>query len=229
MEKTRLIVEYLVAGTLIMISMTFFCLSYLEINLSCLIKYSSELKSPFINPVIVSTIFIAAAYAIGIVAEFFGERCFEWLLVKIKKDRVTKFIEMNSKIIENDPLFEHFTNKPEVDWDVEILKECIGKMRFSIMCNSPALYADISAQINRFRLIRVLFVVEIIFLIAVLKRLIIYFSVDYILITLIILASAWINYKAIKSRFGRYCRAVERSYLISKLNQCLHQEKKEAD
>lgn len=90
MEKTKLIVEYLVAGILIMLSMMFLCLSFVDINLSCILKSSSDLTSPLINPAIVSTIFIAVAYAIGIVAEYIGDKLFEWLLDKIKKKRVIK-------------------------------------------------------------------------------------------------------------------------------------------
>lgn len=94
------------------------------------------------------------------------------------------------------------------------------------MCNLPALYPEISAQINRFRLIRVLFVVEIILLIAFLNQLKSHISAMNIIITIIIIASACINYGAIDSRFHRYCRAVERSYYISKLK---NQEKWRVD
>ncbi len=213
MEKTKLIVEYLVAGTLIMVSMLILYWSYVGIDFTKFSNYINGLKFPFKISVIVSTIFIAAAYALGIVAEFLGEKCFEWRLNQIKKKRVIEFIEENDSFIRNDPIFKNFQLKDKKKWNCDKLKGCIGKMRFCVMSKNSLLYADISAQINRLRLIRVLFIVEMILLFAVLKKLYLQPKIYLIFITLTIFAITVINIFAIFSRFGRYCRSVERSFL----------------
>jgi hypothetical protein len=103
------------------------------------------------------------------------------------------------------------------------LADCIGKMRFYVMGHSERLYTDISDQISRFRVIRALVWVELILLFAVYNRLSydpseLWTAVKWFIIIILI-----VNFFAIYSRFGRYCRAVERSYLILLIDQSVEQ------
>jgi hypothetical protein len=87
-------------------------------------------------------------------------------------------------------------------------------MRFYVMNHSPSLSAEISAQISRFRLIRALFLVEVILLVAVMRLVRGNPSNLWSAALLMIAVIALANYYAVRSRFGRYCRAVERSYKV---------------
>jgi len=77
------------------------------------------------------------------------------------------------------------------------------------------LYREVETQINRLRLVRVLFFVEVLLSIALAVRLMIAGWSWATLAWLEILAIlALLNFDAVQYRFRMYCRAVERSYKV---------------
>jgi hypothetical protein len=172
-----------------------------------------------------ATVFLAVAYAIGIVMEYLGELYCEWWFNKVKRDRVEKFYRQNQATLKEGPIrFLELDPSPNQTQDTsqdkspqkhKDTKEYIGEMRFFVMRSSALLYADITAQISRLRLIRVLPIAEIILLIAILGQIPKAQSPAlWVTAVALLIAIFGINILAIRSRFGRYCRAVERSYLI---------------
>jgi hypothetical protein len=102
---------------------------------------------------------------------------------------------------------------------LDSLAACVGKMRFYVMNHSALLYADIAAQISRFRLIRVLFLAEAIVILAIIGQLRFGFSPFLIVMFGLVFFIAYANFLAIRSRFNRYCRAIERSYTVLMIGQ----------
>ncbi|MCI0489164.1 MAG: hypothetical protein L0229_21435, partial [Blastocatellia bacterium] len=95
---------------------------------------------------------------------------------------------------------------------------CIGEMRFYVMMKDSTLYAEIDSQISRFRLVRILFLVELILFIAIIWQW--HRGLGFILKCSVPLAIiAFFNLIAIGARFNRYCRAVERTYKAIMLDQ----------
>ncbi len=219
MDTTKLIVEYLVAGSLIVISTFFSISSWFPSDIKSLLT-SPFLQQPvFMNSAILAPVFIALAYGVGIVSEYVGERAFEWLLDRIKKRRMPKYVSDNEVALYDDPILGSFANQPSKERDLDGLAACVGKMRFYVMNHSALLYADIAAQISRFRLIRVLFLAEGIVVLAIIGQLRFGFSPFLIVMFGLVVFIAYANFLAIRSRFNRYCRAVERSYSVLMFGQ----------
>ena len=214
MDTTKLIVEYLVAGTLMLVSTLFAMTSWFPNDVKRILTSSAQQQTTFANPVIFATIFIALAYGIGIVSEYIAEQIFEGLLDNTKKKRMSEYVSTHETIMKDSPILGSFAKQPKEKRNLDDLASCVGKMRFFVMNHSALLYADIAAQISRFRLIRVLFLAEAIAFIAIIGQvrygLTLFWFVAFALI--IFITSA--NYMAVRSRFNRYCRAVERSYMV---------------
>ncbi len=161
MDKPKLILEYLIAGTLTIIAIYFLGTSLLPLlekgqdngilsNINSNISFSN-------NPVIVSTVFLALAYSLGIVMEFIGKATFEWWLNKIKKDKMEEFLvdllNTDKNLLICSPILKGFADQEPDEWVRKKLAECIGKMRFSVMSKNTELYKEIATQISLFRLI----------------------------------------------------------------------------
>ncbi len=214
MDTTKLIVEYLVAGTLMVVSTLFAITSWFPNDIRRILTSSTQQQTTFANPVILTTIFIALAYGVGIVSEYIAEQIFEWLLDSTKKRRMFDYVSTHETVMKNSPILGSFARQPKEKRNLDGLASCIGKMRFFVMNHSAPLYADIAAQISRFRLIRVLFLVEAIAFVAIIGQLRYGLTLFWFVTFALIIAIASANYMAIRSRFSRYCRAVERSYMV---------------
>lgn len=216
MEATRLIIEYLVAGTLTLISLFGLVISIFSNKVSVLTTVSSPqstlIQAILDNEVILSTVFIALSYGIGIAIEYAGEQLFEKRLDRIKVERLLQFISNNKPILMKSAILKPLIETEETK--AEILTNCVGQLRFFVMKNSPSLYADIATQISRLRLIRVLFLVNVLMGIAVLAQLFQGEFLFWVVIFGFIVTLGVISRMAVLSRFHRYCRAIERSYLI---------------
>jgi glycosyltransferase involved in cell wall biosynthesis len=216
-NTTNLIVEYLVAGILTIVALFLALLSLFGDTMLAIAPKLSTTDISLMDQIGMVAILTAIAYALGIVMEYIGERVFEGVFDSIKVKRVGDYLtnSKHEKALACSPILESFRAKPSAEWEKDELKDCIGNMRFYVMHHSSPLYADIAAQINRFRLIRVLFLVEGLIALSLIVKLVSQWMEPlwwFALGLIIIIAVA--NYRAIRSRFGRYCRSVERSYLI---------------
>jgi hypothetical protein len=228
MDTTKLIVEYLVAGTLTIVAIALVAMSFFPKVVPGTLTVQILEESTVAAQVGLATIFVALAYALGIVVEYVGERCFEWLMTRTKRKRMLKFLRDNEELLANSPILRPFLPKGSKKGDVNELADCIGVMRFYVISHSTTLCAEIAAQINRFRLIRALFLVEVILLVAIVGQLVQDLTAAlWWAALLLITAIAVANYFAVRSRFGRYCRAVERSYKVLLMDQIAAQ--KQAD
>lgn len=219
MNSTELIVEYLVAGTLTIVAILLVAVSFFPNVMLGMLTVEALPEATLGAQIGLSMIFIATAYALGIVTEYVGERCFEWLLDRTKIRRMSRYLEANKTLLENSLLLKPYLQQHPEKRNPKDLAECIGKMRFFVMNHSAPLYADIAAQISRFRLIRALFLVAVILAIAVIRQLFYQPILLWWATLSLIIALAMANFFAIRSRFGRYCRSVERSYLILLIDQ----------
>jgi hypothetical protein len=215
MEATKLIVEYLVAGILMVVATLLAAVSWWfpsGIN-----GLTPSVKPPTsTNDFILTAVFIALSYAVGLVSEYGGEKTFEWLSDRIRRRHMVEYVKTHQAILKNSPILSPFVKGKR---DVNDLAECMGQMRFFVMNHSAPLYANIDAQISRFRLLRVLFLVEVIILIAVVGQLSHGFTLVWFAAFILTISIAALNFMAIRSRFGRYYRAIERSYLVLMYDQ----------
>ena len=85
-------------------------------------------------------------------------------------------------------------------------------MRFEILRLNSDLSREVEAQINRSRLIRILFFVEVVCTFGVLIHLWHAISAPLMTSLLFLLALLYVNWKAVEYRFERYCLTVERAY-----------------
>jgi len=236
-QTTVLIVEFLIAGALVSLALVVFAYSFFPDQtqdiFDVLVQYqlpstedqyqSAEPPSIVYVPiaVLLTTIFIAIAYGVGILFEYIGLTLFEGWHDEIKRDHMKKYLkelEDDKVDLSKSPILRKFEGKSPEEITKEQARSCIGPMRFYVLMKSPELYQDIASQLHRLRLIRIMFFVEFILMVAVawqvlrnltskeIPSLPLMFTLVFLLIVLIT------NFKAILSRFSRYCRAVERSY-----------------
>lgn len=217
MKTSMLIVEYLVGGVLILLSVVFVVVSFKPdiINgiLSSLKGCGLELTDVFI---LLSTIFVAVAYTLGIFSEFFARETFEWLLDIVKKDKFEQYLNETRKMgldLANDPFFVGETLLPT------------GLMRFYVWRKSPDLYQVIASQLHRYRLLRILFLADILCIVAVIRQMVRGSSSLWIWILGVLIFIAHMDFIMIYDRFKRYCRAIERSYTILMLDRGHNTEK----
>ena len=142
---------------------------------------------------------------------------FEWRLNKIKRKRLIKYLKGlndNGMDLEVSPLLKMFKGISPSKITEEQARSIIGPMRFYVLKESPYLYQDIASQIHRLRLIHILFLVEVILIVAVCGQLLQGFSWYPICALIFLIVLAIVNVKAAMNRFNRYCRAIERSYRV---------------
>jgi hypothetical protein len=153
--------------------------------------------------------------------EFIGLIAFEWWFDKIKRNRLIEYLNSNRSIIERSPILEKYANpsSKKVAIKEEDAKSCIGTMRFYVLMKNSTLYSEIESQMNRLRLIRVLFLVELILLCAIGSQLLQKFSSAMFYLWILVLVISAANVEAIRIRFHRYCRAIERSFKLLMLDQ----------
>jgi hypothetical protein len=222
MKTTVLIVEFLVGGILVSLAMVF-CVasvfpgvSIIPDEIEAIIEDLGQYPSLPVGVVLV-TIVAAIAYGVGVFSEFIGLHLFEGRHDKIKRQYLIKYLKElkgDGINLKKSPLLKRFDKIPPDKITKEQARSVIGPIRFYVLKESPYLYQDIASQIHRLRLIRILFLVEIILIVAVAGQLHQEFSshLIYALLFLVIIAIA--NVFAILDRFNRYCRAVLRSYRV---------------
>jgi hypothetical protein len=213
METTKLTVEYLIVGILICLAIIFLVFNIAPWNMDGLTKLF--LADPSIlSASLIIIIFLPISYGVGLVAEYVGLVMYEGLMRKVKKARFPIFIEANLDWITKSPLLEKYVRKDQPVPD-DAGEKSYGEMRFYVLMNNAALYAEIESHINQARIIRVLSLAEVIFILGfvahVMKNGLTSFSSLGILLVAILLI---FTFKAIKSRFDRYCRAIERSFKV---------------
>jgi hypothetical protein len=215
MKTTVLIVEYLVAGILVLLALTLLAASIFPELISGLKSLFAQHESlDAISPTLV-VVFAALAYGVGLVAEFLGEKTFEWWLDRIKLNRLEDYLKKNNGNLHKSPLLAKYQKNPGDKTDespVPIEIRLIGEMRFHVLMESAELYAEIESQLNRFRLIRVLVLVEAILAAAIVISLIQDYSPVLVFLLVVVVVVAIANVGAVGRRFHRYCRAVERAY-----------------
>ncbi|MCD8071739.1 MAG: hypothetical protein LUE10_00865, partial [Alistipes sp.] len=161
---------------------------------------------------------LSVAYSLGIAIETISLTIFEkWIFKKLPVKKMAEWLK-DKPILKKDPLFKYI-NGPELKW--KKVRSCYGHCRFKILECNQVLYGEIESQISRMRLIRVLFIFEILIWIASLIFFIriwvcgepwhgwmspIIFS--FTGVTIITALTFW----ASRTRYERYFRAIERSY-----------------
>ena len=222
MRTTMLFIEFLMGGILVLVALIFL-VSVSPSKEQAIIDLFDE-NGCLSGGVLLSTIFVAAAYTIGIVSEYITRGLFEGKLDEIKINRMRIYLKENYENLRKSPILKKYLKIPLNKIDAEIGKkealECIGPMRYHVMMENSELYQEIESHLHKLRLTRILFLVVGLFFIGTVCRLFVtrYLYQDFslfLLAVLVLLApTAYINFRAIKDRSDRYCRAVERSYRV---------------
>lgn len=223
-KSTDLLIELLIAGLLILCAIGLFIFSVLpEASIQEILKALKVQDNRWILGVLAIPA-LALAYAMGVISETVSRYMFEWWLESIKQKRLAKYFMDNHALLSQTPLFAKYADidpqkvtKVTIDDD-----QMTGKMRFFVMMKNDKLHREIEGQLNQLRVTRVLFVFLVItFFSLVISVMRLCFnrqsgalSVALIALLVVTIVFSAANLKAIYDRFNRYCRAVERSYLV---------------
>ena len=217
MKTTTVIVELLVSGVLVVASLLFLIFSFFPNEIKRgVVQLTLHWQEFTASQVVLAIVFISICYALGTLFEVIGMLLFEPLLQKIKKERLRAYLEANEPLLSKSPLLM-FVLANAKDKKVPFVSH--GEMRFYVLMQNASLYGDIDSQISRFRLVRVLFVVEFLFGIGILALLsrsasaLIAFGLLFDVLLIIV------TIRAIHIRFHRYCRSIERSYKMLMLER----------
>lgn len=214
MKTTVLVAEYLAAGVLVLLALALLAASIFPELISDFENlFTVPEKLDAISSILV-VVFAVLAYGVGLVADFLGEKTFEWWLKRIKLDHLKKYLEKNSESLHKSPLLAEYQKDRggKAEESVAIETELIGEMRFYVLMESAELYTEIESQLNRFRLVRVLVLVEAILTAAIIISLAQAGPPILIFLLIVTVVLAIANVRAVGRRFHRYCRAVERAY-----------------
>jgi len=219
-KTTVLIIEYLFAGILVLLALILLTIVLFPQLQSALGKLSGAHATLDAIAPILAVILTAIAYGTGLVAEFVGGEIFEWWLKRIKRVRLTKYLRDNYANLRKSPILAAYAETaPDRIAVSKDMAELIGVMRFCVLMQSQRLYQEIESQLNRFRLIRVLFLVEVILALAIIWRLFHAPSLPLVYCLVLVLLTVVANAAVVGRRFHRYCRAVERAYKVLVLDQ----------
>ena len=221
MRTTMLLVEFLVAGILVLLALIFLGISIFPSKEQAILDLFHQ-EYCLSAGALLATIFVAVAYPVGVFSEYLTRDFFEDKLEEIRMNRMRIYLEENHANLRKSPILEKYASIPPTDISTIITKEearkCTGPMRFHVLMENTELYREIESQLHRLRLMRTLFLVVVLFLAAAVSRLIVtwYLHQDISLFLLVVIVffvlAAFADFKAIKDRSHRYCRAVERSY-----------------
>lgn len=217
LSHTSLLVEFLIAGQLVLYAFLLLTVSllpdalqrelldWLNSNLLALDRLLPLLALPAIS----------LAYGLGMLAEIATRTLFDRLLVRIRLHRLGAFSRANAGLLASDPLFRPYAG---ADPDKVTIKDTslIGDLRFVVMHKSERLYKEIEAQINQLRILRVLFVflaLTALALVVLLVRQIAGLLTGLVTGGAVLIAVLLLlDFFAIRNRYDRYCRAVVLSY-----------------
>jgi hypothetical protein len=158
MKTTEMMVEFLIAGILILCSVLFLTLSIFPDYTEQLFNYFGSKDFSLTQVSLFMSVFLAVSYGLGVLSETVGLWPFESLLNLIRKYNREKIEDTHDTMLK----LKVFNKVEEKDSD-----SYTGLMRLFVLkkSNEDALYSEIMSQLNRMRLIRVLFITEVIFLI----------------------------------------------------------------
>jgi hypothetical protein len=213
MKTTALIIEWLIGGVLVSLALVALAASFFPDEVRLIWSWLNRLPSVLANDAVLATVFTASVYAVGVLSEFVGFTLFEPLLDQIKKEQFTRYLKANRETLMRSQILRGYNTIPE-SISVHEASSRMGEMRFYVLMKSPELYSEIESQMNRFRLIRILFMVEAILGLAIARQLLRLFSIPLACALAAVLALVCVNWLAVRSRFHRYCRAVERAYRV---------------
>jgi hypothetical protein len=216
MDTTKLIVEYLIIGILVVLSIVFLVFNISPQEFIPVVDLMNP-NASLIGTTAFIIILLPIAYGIGIVAEYLGMLLYEWRFNAVKEKRFSPFVERNFSWLLKEELFKDLVKKDR-PVPAGIGLKLYGEMRFFILMNSTYLYAEVERQLNQVRILRSFTIAEIIFVLGFAVQLIMggnFVSASIGLISMILLIVS--NIAAVDYRFNHYCRAIERSYKALKL------------
>jgi len=225
-KTTDLTLELLIAGVLVLISVSMLILSLILppdwfANLSQFPKDPNfdkieKLIAPFLA--VSLPLVIAVSYAVGLVSESVAREALEYGWHNaVKRESLTRYFKANRDVLSKSPILKKYANQPALGQELVIRDAdvLIGEMRFYVMMKDDRLYKEVELHLNQLRIIRVLLFVLLIgalaMSIALWRGLFSDRTLGWSLLiftTLLLIATA----RAIHARFHRYARAVERSY-----------------
>jgi hypothetical protein len=163
----------------------------------------------------------------GIVAEFAARALSEWRLNQVKFKRLKEFLKDNKSVLRQDPILQRVFNPGSGKGDVEDVtdqrvkditkkqaKLIVGLMRFQIMRTHQDLSKEVESHVKRMRVLRVLALVELLLVVGLCPHLWHTCSLLLAVLSFLVLLVLGITFYAVNDRFERYCRAIERSYLL---------------
>ena len=220
METTKLIVEYIVAGVVILLALALLFAAIFPAELQVLISSAPDLQgsSTVVVAALLAIVLTSVAYGIGVITEYLGVITFEWLLERIKVIRIKRFFQYNREWLQDDSIMRPYINLPLEEINRKAVSNCHGEMRFEVLMKNAYLYGEIESQMNRFKLIRIFFIAEAIIAIALLILISREASAIRVSLLILVIMFGCLNWLAIYHRFNMYCRSIERSYKVLFLN-----------
>jgi hypothetical protein len=212
MGTTKLTVEFVISGVIMSLAVFLLANSLFTVFDDLLTFIDAHSAWISANWGLLAIIGTSISYGLGVVSEYLGLVAFEWLLNKVKEKRMQELISSDSVIIQKSPLLLQYKSDDDIQMTCKEVSAFYGDMRFHVMMENSRLYTQIEMYMNRFLLIRVLFLAEVIVLVSFLIGTIKAFSALMASGLIFVALIAWANFYAVKYQFEYYCRAIERSY-----------------
>ena len=217
METTKLIVEYLIIGLLICLSIIFLIFNIFPNDIQSV--WLTITQYPSLVGAGVIGMLLPIAYGVGMVVEYLGMIPYEGRFNVVKEKRFPIYIEQNLDWLTKTPLFKKFP-KDHLAIPIGTGRKLYGEMRFFVLMNNAYLYAEIERHHNQIRILRVLTFVETFIIVGLIVQFVTKGISSPALATLVAFILLLIsNIGAILYRFNHYCRAIERSYKVLSLDE----------
>jgi hypothetical protein len=211
MDTTKLIVEYLIVGILVSLSLIFLGINIVDPAGVQSFATSFNASTLSTNAIVYGLVLLPVAYGVGVIVEFAALAMFDFGADKIKTVRLKKYFKTHTELLAKSPIVGKYLKK---DNDKSTANMLYGEMRFFAMYKSSALHAEIEAHLNRLRILRAMVLAEIFFIIGL------FFQANYygfprasIWTIVFLLVFFVVNLIAVIHRQDRYARAIERSYI----------------
>jgi hypothetical protein len=217
LNHTNLLVEFLIAGVLILYAVLLLVFSVLPVSamlevIQWFAANMANLDKLFAFSLIPT---IALAYAFGMLTEIATRSLFDRWLLAVRRRHVTQFFSANRDLLAPDLLFQPYA---ATDPQTALIKDkdILGQMRFVVLMKSERLYTEIEYQINQMRVLRVLLVflavIGLALAILLARQLMSAFTPLAICGVILTAGLFALDLVAIRSRYTRYFRAIEFSY-----------------
>ena len=111
MKTTAIMIEFLVAGLLVFLTLFLLALSFFPGEMQLFLDQINKSQHWLAKAPFLITILISVAYGFGVLFEYLGVIAFEWIHKIIKRKRIKDYHKKNKSILTNSPIFKDYKSR----------------------------------------------------------------------------------------------------------------------